>query len=366
MHAMRFLKDAAKAYVDRSGVPFRQRLRMTRLGFTPESYAFFEFDRNDPRDYLPSRMLSPLMRLNGPALTALLSNKVLFWQAFRDELPIPRVLAVTANGYVKALDGSGVGSTGAVLERAADGPLVLKPMLGQKGRRVRLLEREGGEIRLDGQTVDPAAAESAVVAADGTMVVEFVRQAEYASRIFPGSANTVRAVIFGGAGTGYEPFVAALLHRFGREQSVPVDNASAGGLAGRIDPASHQLGPVATFLFGANRNEWIAAHPDTGAPIVGVKVPRVGVVLERLLEVMRSNPGLAYVGWDVVITDDAPGFAVIEANHHAALQSQRQGYPYLKDERVVRFLAHHDLLGRIPSRRDGAGTAAAGRRPDSS
>jgi len=350
--ALRLLKDAVKAYTDRSGVPYRERLRMTRLGFSPESYVVYELDRNDPYDYAPTRLGPPLYDTNGPTVTALLTNKLLFWQTFKAELPMPRVLALAANRTLMPVAEREARSVDALLALLAEGPLVLKPVTGQKGKRVRLLSLEGGEPALDGAPATRAEVEAALFARDGMLVVEFARQAAYADAIFPHSTNTIRVVMFGGEGAGGEPFVGSLCHRFGTRATAPVDNMSSGGIMGRLDPASHRLGPACTFPFGASRLVWHSRHPDTGAPIEGTLVPGVAAVVERLTGFMRAHPAIAYVGWDVVITAD--GFTVIEGNRGAGIQTQMFGFPFGRDERIVAFLAHHGLAHLMARRPGGA------------
>jgi hypothetical protein len=359
MRALRLLKDAAKAYLDRSGLPYGQRFRMTRLGFAPESYVIYEFDRNDPADYLPSSLWAPLHRLNGPVVTEMLSNKLLFWYAFAGDVPMPTVLAAVMSGHVRPVADTALRSAGAVLELAAQRPLILKPMGGQKGKRVHRLESEGGRYLLDHAPVGRAEAEAALLEGAATLVVELAQQAPYAAAFNPGSVNTMRVVTFGGEGTGYAPFVAAIAHRFGREGTGPVDNVSSGGLIARVDRESYEIGPAAGYPFGARRLVWYDEHPDTGARIAGAVVPGAAAVVERLLRLMEAHPYLVYVGWDVVLTDERGGFSVIEANYGAGLQIQMVGFRYLRDERVVAFLGHHGLLDQVPVLR--RPPAAAGR-----
>lgn len=355
---MRLLKDAGKAFLDKASVPYRHRFEMVRLGFTGEAYLLYDLANNDPDDYVPNDMWGPLLRTNGPAAMSLLGNKLLFWHTYSDELPMPPVLALAANGHVKPVGDSGVSSLEALIERLDDGPVILKPVDGQKGRRVHSLARTGGELLLDGQPAKPSDVETALLQRDGMLVVGFARQAEYAAKVFPGSTNTVRVVMFGGEGTGNRPFVSAMAHRFGTSASAPVDNQSSGGVMGRLDPDTHRLGPACTYPFGAPRLVWHDSHPDTGAPIAGVQVPGLQRVLDRLHAFMRAHAYLTYVGWDIVIAPDTKdGFTILEANYGAALQTQMFGFPYRRDERVMAFLRHHglaemlrDARRRAPSR----------------
>src|SRR5690606_42103940 len=98
----------------------------------------------------PTDLWGPLLRTNGPTAMNLLGNKLLFWHTYSSELPMPPVLAIAANGRLKPVADRGVTSLGRLIEMLEDGPLILKPIDGQKGRRVHSLARTGGELLLDG------------------------------------------------------------------------------------------------------------------------------------------------------------------------------------------------------------------------
>lgn len=341
---LRLIKDVGKAYLDKASVPYRDRFEMVRLGFTGEAYLLFDLADNDPDDFVPNAAWGPLLRTNSHATQELLGNKLLFWHTYASELPIPPVLAISAGGRLVPVADKGVRSTEALLERLGDETVIIKPLDGQKGKRVHSLSVKGGVPHLDAEPASREQVDSVLYERDGNIVVGFARQAAYASQVFPGSTNTVRVVMFGGAGTGYEPFVSALAHRFGTAASAPVDNQSSGGLMGRIDPVSHRLGKVCMYPFGAPRLYWHDVHPDTGAAIAGVEVPGLGPALERLDAFMRAHPYITYVGWDVVLQPGTgDGFTVLEANCGAAIQTQMFGFPYRRDDRVLAFFEHHAL-----------------------
>lgn len=347
------MRDLRWALVDKTPIPFRSRLRATRSGFKPESYVAYRFDENDPDDYLPDTTWRKLSEINGRAARTVLANKLLFYLEYRDELPLPTVHAFIADGDVVAVGGPApLGSLERVIDHLTErGALFLKPMDGDRGRGVHLLEARDGEFLKDGSPLSHAALAEFLRSRDGSLVLEKVEQASYAREIFPASTNSMRVNVFGGAGAGYEPFMAVAGHRFGRLTSAPVDNTAKGGLICHIDPASGRLGPGRHMPKHAPAYDWFDEHPDTGARLNGVEVPGFAAIVESLLEFSRRHQYLAYVGWDVVKTDS--GFAVLEANHHASLRIQ-VAHPFLKDERIVAFLAHHDLLPKRPAAAQGA------------
>lgn len=350
-------RDVRWAFQDRTPIPFNRRLKATRAGFKPVSAVAYDFGHNDARDYLPDTSWWPLSKANGPAARVVLANKLLFYRQFRGELPMPTVYGYMAAGHVVPLpnDGHGAGGSGAndrgpfsslahVLDHLVEhGPLFVKPMDGDRGRGVHLLEARDGELLKDGRPLARQALLDFLAGRDGSMFVEKVEQAEYSERIFPQATNSLRLMVFGGAGTGGTPFMPVAGHRFGRTASAPVDNTAKGGLICSVDVGTGLLERGRFLAVGAPAYVYFDEHPDSGARLTGARIPGFTEIVERMLDFSSRHPYLAYVGWDIVVTD--AGFKVLEANHHASLRIQ-VGYPYLKDERVVAFLEHHDLMPR--------------------
>ena len=89
----------------------------------------------------------------------------------------------------------------------------------------------------------------------------------------------------------------------------PVDNFSAHGVAAPIDVHTGTLGPAVSK--DPQLGEF-THHPDSGAPIAGVVIPRFQEALEVALAAQSAFPEVPSVGWDVAITDDGP--LLLEAN----------------------------------------------------
>ena len=84
-----------------------------------------------------------------------------------------------------------------------------------------------------------------------------------------------------------------------------------------------------------------ATHPDTGAQIDGVVIPRFQEMCEGLLRVARRFPR-RYVGWDIVITPDS--WTIIEANHIPMLSALQLHRPLLLDPRLRTFYEREGVL----------------------
>ncbi|ESP90053.1 sugar-transfer associated ATP-grasp domain-containing protein [Candidatus Halobonum tyrrellensis] len=174
------------------------------------------------------------------------------------------------------------------------------------------------------------------------LVSEFVRQADYADRLFPDAVNTLRVVTLNDDADG--PFVAGAVHRVGTAASAPVDNWSRGGLSVEI-AGDGTLSDGARWS-SAGELRWFDAHPDTGDPLAGVEMPGWPAVRERILWMAAALPSLPHIGWDVVLTDEGdgendPGFVVIERNSHPGVETLQVHRPLLDDPRVRRFYERH-------------------------
>jgi len=145
-------RDVRLALNDHTPIPFSRRLQATTAGFKPESAVAFEFHKNYFRDYLPDASWRALSNTNGPAARSMLANKLLFYLRYHHELPLPRVHGFVAAGQAVPLPGpSPIATIEQVVDHLAEvGPLIVKPIDGDRGRGVHLLESHDGRLMRDG------------------------------------------------------------------------------------------------------------------------------------------------------------------------------------------------------------------------
>jgi hypothetical protein len=110
----------------------------------------------------------------------------------------------------------------------------------------------------------------------------------------------------------HEPAMAML--RLPTRESNGRANLHQGGLGVGIDLAS------GLTHHAVQRNRLILCHPDTGAPVVGMRVPYWNQVLDMSRRVAEAV-GLGYLGVDIVI-DAAQGPMLLEANARPGLAIQ--------------------------------------------
>lgn len=264
-----------------------------------------------------------LGRLNGPH-AYLLNDKLIFAHLMRSAgLPHSDLFAFTHHGMWEWIDD---GRTKALARLECGEAVVVKPISGRKGQSIEFIRSP------EALTATPAR---------NVIATSFVRQADYAARIHPGSLNTIR--ILSVTGRDGSPVIAAAVHRFGSSSTGGVDNFSAGGIVARVDLTSGLLDRAARIGEG-NRLLWSDRHPETDERIAGVEVPHWAAVEALVLRLCATFPFLRYVGWDIAITDDGP--VVIEGNARPSLRFFQLYEPMLDDLRVRGFFLQALNRGR--------------------
>jgi hypothetical protein len=306
-----------------AGVTLRQFQFCRRHGFYPQRSIEYDFETYKPEDYFPDTGgRSPGETLD-PTETACCLDKVVF-AFYMNEIGgnTPRLLAVHAGGRLvfytdEARDFE------SLLRRY--GVLIVKPR-GNVGGGVGVrLVRAGDE--------DAAPR-------PGEIVTTVVQQHGYAAAIYPDSANTIR-ILTAWDYDRQDVFIAAAAHRFGSTRSGFVDNWSSGGLAAGIDLETGRLGRGIRKPTVDRSRARYSAHPDTGAPIEGVLIPRFDEMCVDLLRVARQFPR-RYVGWDVVMTPES--WTYLEANHIPALSLFQFHRPLLLDTRLRTYFTREGIL----------------------
>lgn len=316
-----------------------------RGGFKATSKTFYTQAHGvkDLRNYLPDAAFRPMGLTNGKLARGILNDKLLFERLLSKHVAVPQNLALIERGEIFSLSFNGmIRDVPSLLRFAQVHPLVLKPALGSKGKGVFSLRGEGEGFSIDGTPTSPAEVAKLTAKLDGYLITPWVQPAAYAAAVFPGAGHTVRVITLQDPGDDHRPFIVAALHKFGTEASAPTDNWSRGGLFTPLDVETGVLGaaleePSKT----AGQPVWHDVHPDTGAVIKGLEVPRWDELKTALLELVAAFPFFRYVGWDVLVTEE--GFCVLEGNPAPVIISLQLERPLLTDVRARRFVTDHRI-----------------------
>jgi hypothetical protein len=139
------------------------------------------------------------------------------------------------------------------------------------------------------------------------LVEEFIIQHPKLQAISPSAVNTVR--IFTQLNQNNEVELLGCRQRISVNSSV--DNMAAGNMAAPIDEQTGIVSGPAVYSDITKTDQ--TKHPVTGIEIVGFQVPFWKETMHMVKEAAALHPQNRSIGWDIVITENGPGF--IEGNH---------------------------------------------------
>lgn len=314
----------------------RERLDCWRHGFLSESHLLYDFDDHRKSDYLTDYARFTKARMNG-TYTSLLSDKVMFDAVMRPFQPnIPKTYAVLINKKFQSLvQDPRMRSPQDVVDWCMAGNnIVLKPLDGGGGSGIIVITADEGELFHNGARTSADELARMIERLDRYLIQEKIEQADYASKIYPRTTNTIRALTMWDPDSD-EPFIAMAVHRFGCAKSYPVDNWTQGGFCAAVDLATGEMSKAVTYP-ATGKLEWRNDHPDTGERIAGVCIQNWPAVHRQLLDIARAFPYWRYVGWDIVL-DRNGTLRIIEGNHRSDVNLLQVHAPLLRDPRVRRF-----------------------------
>lgn len=100
---------------------------------------------------------------------------------------------------------------------------ILKPRIGSDGSAIHLLEFFENEIQVDYKKITKAEFSLFMSRLDNYLIYPFFNQTGFSNAIFPKTLNTIRIMSIVDPETN-TPILVKAMHRFGTEESKPVDN----------------------------------------------------------------------------------------------------------------------------------------------
>lgn len=134
------------------------------------------------------------------------------------------------------------------------------------------------------------------------LVEEVIKQHEKLNELYNKSVNTLRIFTFLKDGV---PYVLQSILKIGN--GGVIDNFSSGGMYTFLDENGKVIVPAID-----QQDNIYETHPISNKKIIGFEVPMFQEAIEMVKEAAKVVPEIAYVGWDVAITDKGP--VVIEGN----------------------------------------------------
>ena len=348
---VRFSRAVFSELKSRTGLPWKQRVRAWRSGFSSKAWLLYNLAENDPDLYVADlRQELKIYKINGFSNPIVGNKLVLSRLLATHQIPHPDVVSIIHDGQLFDVGAPFDPDMSRALSRTLDRypSQVFRPTWSGSGQGVFFLSRDDDGLKLNGKQLTLAEACAFLSKLDRYLSTQFQDQAEYARKIYPGTTNTLRVQSLWDLNRG-APFIAAAVHRFGSPHSGPLDNWHQGraGLCAPVDLASSTMGKAATRSSDGEMI-WVSSHPDTGEPIEGVVIPGLNDCIESLLKMASHLPFCPLIGWDVVITED--GFSVLEANTLCGFSPVQIHTPLLKDPRSRQFFSHWGMAtGKRPA-----------------
>jgi len=188
--------------------------------------------------------------------------------------------------------------------------LALKPDEGSHGKGFFKFSYDEGRYYLNSEIASKEQIEALLSDAKNQyLVTEYIQMHTELKRIYDGSVNTIRIIVF--KKDGKTPEIGNTYMRIGSSKTGAVDNMVAGGMYAQIDTdTGHYFNAKAIA-----KNEIVPCeyHPDTGARIDGI-LPNWEKAKELVLAIAQAIPQLEYFGFDVAITED--GIKIPEINRY--------------------------------------------------
>lgn len=217
------------------------------------------------------------------------------------------------------------------------GPLFLKPSDNGRGRGATHLALCRGVIELNGQPLaDAALVDMAREQWQGCLVSEVIPNSPWTGKFFDRTLNTVR-ILTGVRRDTRVPVILSAILKMGRAATFPTDNwhSGLGGVTAKVDLETGRLGTALIVVPGKGGGRRpLKTHPESHVAIEGEVVPDWPAVKGLMLEIVRRQPSLGLVGWDVAITPT--GVVIVEGNGKPGIDIHE---------------AHESLLAR-PEQRD--------------
>jgi hypothetical protein len=195
------------------------------------------------------------------------------------------------------------------------GPLFLKPSDNGQGRGATHLASGRDAIEFNGTPIsDAALVNMAREQWQGYVVSEVIRNSPWAGKFYDRTLNTIR-ILTGVCRDTRVPVILSAIFKIGCAATFPTDNwhSGLGGLTAKIDLETGRLGTALRFVPGKGGGRLpLKAHPESHVTIEGEVVPDWPAMKGLILEMVRRQPSLGLVGWDVAITPT--GVVIVEGN----------------------------------------------------
>ncbi len=280
-------------------------------GFSADECVWYDLAHNDYREYI-----SEFERLNSREINGkykfVLDDKLVFEDVVGQFTNVPANYAWISDGTVYGLHDNGMNNDNLIEYLAKFKTTVLKWNERGGGAGTYVIDYKDGRFDVNGEDYSEDALKE-LFSRDGSAILcQYITQSEFSASLYPYTTNTIRIVVAKKKGESKAQFVIAS-QRVGCKNTIPVDNASMGGMVIPIDAETGELG-IGMIKCGIKERIRVPyeSHPDTGVRFTGRKIPNWENIVKEIVDLTNKLPYLNFVAWDVLLTDD--GYSIIEGN----------------------------------------------------
>jgi hypothetical protein len=319
-----------------------QKILLWMNGYYSASYVLYDLQKNNRHLYLSDwaeNFKGKFINKN----TIYIDNKILFPQIASPYVRMTDEPYLIMHGKLIPLNKKRnyTDIEGLLKDIKTTGPKVFKPIDGASGNGILKISFENNQWFINQKAADENNCAQLIASLSNYLVSNFINQADYSTKIYAKSVNTVRILTMVDPDNG-EAFIAAAAHRIGNSRSYPVDNCAAGGFTAGIDIATGKMGKATSTVLSGSELKWYGRHPDSNAEIEGVFLPNWSLVTSSILSISQSLSFIPYIGWDIVLTNE--GFTIIEANDGPDIKLHQVHQPLLANPRVKKFYTYYHVI----------------------
>lgn len=337
-----YWKDTIEACLHATNIPLQYRVWSVLNGFNPEAAWFKGINKDNKANYLKDHTYYKHTPYNDPKYTYMVSK-----DRFRETLKnypecLPKYYAEIIDHTVQPMDtwDNNVDrpETNSIINLLEEKKvLAFKRISGRAGAGFVVGRYQANDqFTFNDAVYNRRDAEQYILSLDGYIVSEFVQQCSQYEKIWNKTTHTLRIQTCNVL-NGKAEIVFAFL-RFGSSKALHfVSHINAPGIyTAMIDTAT---GQTKTVLAADERGRVIQTkainHPDTGVSLV-CPVPHWDIVVSKCLEMHnRELSNLAWLGWDIMITDD--GFRILEINTLSGLLGVEAVDPILSSKKLYPY-----------------------------
>lgn len=276
-------------------------------GYLADQWALYGLTFKNKGEYLSEFDWYRSRYINEP-FDYMLNNKIVSTEVFKQYIRVPEIFAVKKDKYLMDFAGNNLSDKGLLEMIKAHGSVFIKPYGKGKGNGVNRVCHIEGRFFLDDMEISSGELCQNVMKREEFYISEEVKQHDYADLLYDKTVNTIRIITLRDPKTDkFKVFFA--VQRIGTEATIPVDNASKGGLVCKIDLETGRL----TQGRSLHNLTVYESHPDSGTRFEDVVIPDWQEMKEEILELARRFPYLHFIAWDIIKLKDGTN-CVIEAN----------------------------------------------------